>query len=279
MIARAGRAVPLDQPRLPRLRRLPRGVLARQAQEGEAGAAQAGRSRRHVRAQARAATSRDDDWAFFFRCYEHTYRAHHSTPYLSRAFFEQVGRTLGRAPAAGRRHARRAPRLRRARRLRRRHAVGPLLGRARLRARPALRGVLLPGDRVLHRAAASSGSKAARRACTSSRAACGPWRRTRCTWSATARSRRRSPTSARGARRRRALARRAGRVVAVQESVGRHQVIRGTGASGGGASSAGQGFRIPERRPALQGMSTRKTRYANARSRRSMRRHRSRRSV
>ena len=34
------------------------------------------------------------DWAFFNRCYRHTYRAHHSTPYLSLAFFETLGARL-----------------------------------------------------------------------------------------------------------------------------------------------------------------------------------------
>jgi len=34
------------------------------------------------------------DRAFFFDCYERTYRAHHSTPYLSLDFFEQIGATL-----------------------------------------------------------------------------------------------------------------------------------------------------------------------------------------
>jgi predicted N-acyltransferase len=34
------------------------------------------------------------DWAFFYQCYESTYRAHHSTPYLTAAFFEEIGRTL-----------------------------------------------------------------------------------------------------------------------------------------------------------------------------------------
>jgi len=33
-------------------------------------------------------------WAFFFRCYTTTYRRHHSTPYLSLAFFERIGATL-----------------------------------------------------------------------------------------------------------------------------------------------------------------------------------------
>jgi predicted N-acyltransferase len=34
------------------------------------------------------------DWAFFYRCYENTYRAHHSTPYLTPAFFERIGATM-----------------------------------------------------------------------------------------------------------------------------------------------------------------------------------------
>jgi len=34
------------------------------------------------------------DWRFFYGCYERTYRAHHSTPYLSRAFFDRIGGSL-----------------------------------------------------------------------------------------------------------------------------------------------------------------------------------------
>ena len=34
------------------------------------------------------------DWAFFYRCYLNTYRQHGSTPYLSLAFFERIGRTM-----------------------------------------------------------------------------------------------------------------------------------------------------------------------------------------
>ena len=33
-------------------------------------------------------------WSFFYRCYTTTYRRHHSTPYLSLAFFERIGATL-----------------------------------------------------------------------------------------------------------------------------------------------------------------------------------------
>ncbi|HVF65632.1 MAG TPA: GNAT family N-acetyltransferase [Casimicrobiaceae bacterium] len=34
------------------------------------------------------------DWAFFYRCYEATYRAHHSTPYLTPSFFERIAATM-----------------------------------------------------------------------------------------------------------------------------------------------------------------------------------------
>ena len=34
------------------------------------------------------------DWDFFYRCYTLTYRAHHSTPYLTRDFFARAARTL-----------------------------------------------------------------------------------------------------------------------------------------------------------------------------------------
>jgi predicted N-acyltransferase len=48
--------------------------------------AEAGIVFRHVRGvDANAA-----DWLFFYRCYCHTYRAHHSTPYLSLDFFERI---------------------------------------------------------------------------------------------------------------------------------------------------------------------------------------------
>lgn len=45
----------------------------------------------------RGAAISDDDWAFFYRCYETTYAAHHSTPYLSAEFFERMGRDMGDA--------------------------------------------------------------------------------------------------------------------------------------------------------------------------------------
>ncbi len=35
-----------------------------------------------------------DDWDFFYQCYSNTYREHHSTPYLTRAFFDQIGKNM-----------------------------------------------------------------------------------------------------------------------------------------------------------------------------------------
>ena len=37
------------------------------------------------------------EWAFFYRCYESTYAAHGSTPYLTPQFFLELGRTLPQA--------------------------------------------------------------------------------------------------------------------------------------------------------------------------------------
>jgi len=35
-----------------------------------------------------------EEWDFFYRCYTLTYRAHHSTPYLTREFFQQLAGTM-----------------------------------------------------------------------------------------------------------------------------------------------------------------------------------------
>jgi len=37
---------------------------------------------------------RDEHWNFFTRCYNNTYRAHHSTPYLNLEFFRRLGATF-----------------------------------------------------------------------------------------------------------------------------------------------------------------------------------------
>lgn len=36
----------------------------------------------------------ESDWDFFYACYCHTYEAHHSTPYLTRAFFSTIGQHM-----------------------------------------------------------------------------------------------------------------------------------------------------------------------------------------
>ena len=39
---------------------------------------------------------RDEDWLFFYRCYSNTYHVRRSTPYLSLAFFQELGHKLAR---------------------------------------------------------------------------------------------------------------------------------------------------------------------------------------
>lgn len=51
---------------------------------------QAGVTLRHARGR----EIRSQDWDFFYRCYERTYREHGNPPYLKRAFFEEVASTL-----------------------------------------------------------------------------------------------------------------------------------------------------------------------------------------
>jgi uncharacterized protein len=36
----------------------------------------------------------ENDWDFFYQCYSNTYREHHSTPYLTREFFSEIGKTM-----------------------------------------------------------------------------------------------------------------------------------------------------------------------------------------
>jgi uncharacterized protein len=42
----------------------------------------------------RGAEIGEDDWDYFCRCYDNTYREHRSTPYLTRAFWAEVARTM-----------------------------------------------------------------------------------------------------------------------------------------------------------------------------------------
>jgi uncharacterized protein len=36
----------------------------------------------------------ENDWDFFYHCYCNTYAQHHSTPYLTREFFDEIGKTM-----------------------------------------------------------------------------------------------------------------------------------------------------------------------------------------
>ena len=42
----------------------------------------------------RGADASDADWRLFDRCYQHTYAAHRSTPYLNLDFFQRIGRSM-----------------------------------------------------------------------------------------------------------------------------------------------------------------------------------------
>ena len=150
---------------------------ARQAQEDPAGAAHGGRGRRRrftrARGRRRSPTRRLGLLLPLLRA--HLPRARHSTPYLTRDFFARMARDDGRSTGCcsspqrdgerDRRVADRASTATRGARLR------PLLGRARARRLPALRGLLLPAAGLVHRARLSRASKAARRASTRWRAA------------------------------------------------------------------------------------------------------------
>ena len=41
--------------------------------------------------QVKGVDATECDWDFFYQCYSNTYREHHSTPYLTRQFFELIG--------------------------------------------------------------------------------------------------------------------------------------------------------------------------------------------
>ena len=44
--------------------------------------------------QIKGADATEQDWDFFYQCYNNTYLEHHSTPYLTRAFFTEIGKTM-----------------------------------------------------------------------------------------------------------------------------------------------------------------------------------------
>ncbi len=44
--------------------------------------------------QIKGADANQQDWDFFYACYSNTYFEHRSTPYLTRAFFDEIGKTM-----------------------------------------------------------------------------------------------------------------------------------------------------------------------------------------
>jgi uncharacterized protein len=42
----------------------------------------------------RGVEATEKDWDFFYQCYCNTYQEHHSTPYLTRLFFSEIGKTM-----------------------------------------------------------------------------------------------------------------------------------------------------------------------------------------
>ena len=44
--------------------------------------------------QIRGRDTNEEDWHFFKRCYDHTYRAHYSSPYLNLDFFLRIGQSM-----------------------------------------------------------------------------------------------------------------------------------------------------------------------------------------
>ena len=44
--------------------------------------------------QIRGHDANEEDWRFFKRCYDHTYRAHYSSPYLNLDFFLRIGQSM-----------------------------------------------------------------------------------------------------------------------------------------------------------------------------------------
>jgi predicted N-acyltransferase len=47
-----------------------------------------------VMRRVRGIDATDEHWRFFNRCYQHTYQAHRSTPYLNLDFFQRIGRAM-----------------------------------------------------------------------------------------------------------------------------------------------------------------------------------------
>jgi len=83
----------LGKPWIHEFRRVSLRSRLREAQEKSA-RRDGGYGKRACRCGADGAEIRDEHWSFFTRCYNNTYRAHHSTPYLNLEFFRRLGETL-----------------------------------------------------------------------------------------------------------------------------------------------------------------------------------------
>ena len=177
-------AIPLVQRRLRDLRRLPGGARLAQAQGDPARAARGARGR-HLHRMADRARHHRGALGRLLRLL-HGYGLAQMGPALSHPpLLLAHRRAHGRPRAAGDGQAQRPLHRGRHQLHRLRHALRPQLGLHRGPSVPAFRGLLLPGDRLRHRRRASTGSRPARRASTSWRAATGPSPPTRRTTSPT----------------------------------------------------------------------------------------------
>jgi hypothetical protein len=179
-------AIPLAQPRLCELRRFPRRARQPQAQGDPQGARGGAVEGLTIRPSDRRCEITEAHWdAFWDFLSGHRQRANGAGPISPARILLAARRADGRQGAADPRRARRPADRRRAQPDRRRCALRPLLGLHRGSAVPPFRALLLPGDRRRDRARAGKrapdGSRRARRASTSWRAAmcrCRPGRRT-----------------------------------------------------------------------------------------------------
>ncbi len=112
-----------------------------------------------------------EHWDAFWRFYQDTGARKWGTPYLTRAFFDEAQDASARRHPAGAGRTRRRFRRGRAELHRARHALRPLLGLYRGPPLPAFRTVLLSRHRLCDPRTGWTGSRQARRANTSWRAA------------------------------------------------------------------------------------------------------------
>ena len=178
-LIRAGHAVPLAQRRLCELRRLPRRARQPQAQGDPQGARRRGRGADDPPPD-RAPRSSRAHWDAFWPFYQDTGSAQMGAALSDARLLPAAGRGDGRPGAADPGRARRRADRGRAQPDRRRYAVRPLLGRAPRRCRSSISSCAITRRSMPRSRAGWRGSRRARRASTSWRAAmcrCRPGRR------------------------------------------------------------------------------------------------------